>query len=72
MRNLDTFTISQRREAINQVIISKRDRTVLEMRLLDGMSYKEIGAVVCLEVRQIGKILNRGCEKVGDYLECRN
>ena len=72
MRNLDTYTRDERRDAINQVIISKRDRRVLELRLLDGMSYKEIGLDVCLEVRQVGKILNRGCDRVGDYLECRN
>ena len=69
MRNLDTYTRAERREAIEQVIISKRDRRILELRLLDGLSYKEIGADVCLEVRQVGNILNRGCAKVGDYLE---
>lgn len=69
MRNLDTYTISERREAISQVIINKRDRRVLELRLLDGMSYKEIAVDVCLEIRQVGNILNRGCEKVGEYLD---
>lgn len=69
MRNLDTYTISERREAISQVIISKRDRRILELRLLDGMSYKEIAVDVCLEIRQVGNILSRGCEKVGDYLD---
>lgn len=69
MRNLDGYTIEERRAAINQVIISKRDRRVMELRLLDGMSYKEIGADVCLEVRQVGNILNRCCDKIGDYLE---
>ena len=72
MRNLDIYTISERREAIDQVIISKRDRRVLELRLLDGMPYKEIGLDVCVEARQVGKILSRGCDKIGDYLECRN
>lgn len=69
MRDLSDYTRDERREAINQVIISKRDRRVLELRLLDGLSYKEIGDDVCLEVRQVGNILNRGCAKVGDYLE---
>jgi len=71
MRNLDSYTRDERREAINQVIINKRDRQILELRLLDGLSYSEISAYpgVCLEVRQIGNILNRGCAKVGDYLE---
>ena len=71
MRNLDSYTRDERREAINQVIISKRDRQILELRLLDGLSYSEISAYpgVCLEIRQIGNILNRGCAKVGDYLE---
>lgn len=71
MRNLDSYTREERREAINQVIISKGDRRILELRLLDGLSYGEISAdpEVRLEVRQIGNILNRGCAKVGDYLE---
>ena len=69
MRNLSDYTIAERKEAIEQVIFSKRDRRVLELRLLDGLSYKEIGQDVCLEVRQVGNILNRGCAKVGDYLE---
>ena len=69
MRSLDTFTREERRQAIDQVIISKRDRRVLELRLLDGMSYKEIAVDVCLEIRQVGNILSRGCEKVGDYLD---
>jgi len=69
MRSLDTYTREERRQAIDQVIISKRDRRVLELRLLDGMSYKEIAVDVCLEIRQVGNILNRGCTKVGDYLD---
>ena len=71
MRNLESYTRDERRDAINQVIINKRDRRVLELRLLDGLSYKEIGAdaEVRLEVRQVGNILSRGCALVGDYLE---
>lgn len=69
MRSLDAFTRDERRQAIDQVIISKRDRRILELRLLDGMSYKEIGEDVHLEIRQVGNILNRGCAKVGDYLD---
>ena len=69
MRNLSEYTRSERREAIEQVIISKRDRKVMELRLLDGLTYQEIGNEVFLEVRQVGNILNRGCALVGDYLE---
>ena len=71
MKNLDGYTRDERREAINQVIINRRDRLILELRLLDGLTYSEISLEpgVCLEVRQIGKILSRGCSMVGDYLE---
>lgn len=71
MRNLSNYTRDERREAIEQVIISKRDRRILELRLLDGMTYAEISAdpQVCLEVRQIGKVLNKGCAMIGDYLD---
>ena len=71
MTNLDAYTRDERRDAINQVIINSRDRRVLELRLLDGLTYKEIGADVCLEVRQVGNILNRGCTLVGDYLDSK-
>ncbi len=69
MTDLSHYTRNERREAIDQVIISARDRRVLELRLLDGMAYKEIAADVCLEIRQVGNILNRGCALVGDYLK---
>lgn len=74
MRDLSRYTRDERREAINQVIISRRDRRILELRLLDGLSYGEISAdpEVRLEVRQIGTILHRGCAAVGDYLDRKN
>jgi len=71
MTDLSDYTLDQRREAINQVIDSKRDRKILEMRLLDKRSYQEIGSdpEIRLEVRQVGYILSRGSAKVGDYLK---
>ena len=73
MTNLDAYTIDQRREAINQVIINKRDRKILELRFLDGMSYKEIGVdpEVRLEVRRVGVILNCGSAKIDAYLKSK-
>ena len=68
MTDLTGYTVEQRREAIHQVIYSDRDRRVLELRLIDGWCYKEIGAAVGLEVRQVGRILPAGSAKVGDYL----
>lgn len=69
MTDLSGFTLDQRREAIHQVIDSKRDRMILEMRLLDGCCYQEIADAAHLEVRQIGNILSKGSAKVGDYLK---
>lgn len=68
MTDLTNYTIEQIREAINQVIYSERDRRVLELRLIDGRGYKEIGAEVKLEVRQVGRVLSKGCAAVGEYL----
>lgn len=68
MTDLTGYTIEQRREAIQQVIYSARDRRVLELRLIDGWGYKEIGKEVKLEVRQVGRILSKGCASVGEYL----
>lgn len=72
MTNLKSYTIDQRREAINQVIPNKRDREILSMRLIDGMSYQEIGDKAHLSVRRIGVILSNGSAVIGDYLESKN
>ena len=71
MTNLRQYTIDQRREAINQVVANKRDREILFMRLIDGMSYQEISDEVHVSVRRIGKILNVNCAVIGDYLDSK-
>lgn len=71
MTDLKSYTIDQRREAIAQVITNKRNRQILEMRLIDGMSYQEIADAVHLSVRRIGKILNTDCAVIGDYLDSK-
>ncbi len=73
MTDLGPFTLDERREAINQVIPSKRDREILCTRLLDGYCYKEIASEAHISVRQAGNILAKGCSRVGKYLKrnCR-
>ena len=68
MTDLSEYTLSQRKEAINQVITSKRDRKILQMRYLDGDSYQEIADVVHLSIKRVGTILRKGSARVGDYL----
>ena len=72
MTDLSEYTLSQRKEAINQVITSKRDRKILCMRYLDGDSYQEIADVVHLSVKRVGTILRIGSQKVGAYLTKRD
>ena len=68
MTDLSEYTLSQRKEAINQVITSKRDRKILQMRYLDGDSYQEIADVVHLSIKRVGTILRIGSQKMGAYL----
>ena len=68
MTDLSHYTRDQRREAIDQVIVSKRDRLILSLRLLDGCCYQEIADEVHLSVRQVGNIISKGSARIGDYL----
>ncbi len=68
MTDLSEYTLSQRKEAINEVIPSKRDREILCMRYLDGHSYKEIAEIKHLSIKRVGTILRLGSAKMGAYL----
>ena len=68
MTDLSDYTISQRKEAISQVIPSKRDRKILSMRFIDGHTYQEIADVVHLSPKRVGTILRKGSAKMGAYL----
>lgn len=58
------LTYAEMETAINQRIIGKhsaRNRDIMRMRLLDGLTFEEIAEAVGLSVRQIYNIVYR-CE----------
>ena len=70
MRNINAYTNDEKREAINQVISSKRDRYILLQRMVDGVLIKEIAydPSVYLSERQVYRILKRHKPKLLVYM----
>ena len=73
MKDIKKYTNEEKREAINQVIASRRDRYILVLRTIDGMGYKEIAydPEVCLTIRQVARIISRGTDRIADYMRRR-
>ena len=53
------YTNSQIRELIAEHIHSLRDRTILEKRLIDGLTYEKIAEDMDMSPRQIKNIIYR-------------
>ena len=56
------YTNSQIQAAINEYIHSFRDRKILSMRLIDGLTYERIAEEMDMSVRQIKNIVYRNEE----------
>ncbi len=56
------YTNSQIQTAINEYIHSFRDRKILSMRLIDGLTYERIAEEMDMSVRQIKNIVYRNEE----------
>lgn len=55
------YTNSRIRELIEEYIHNKRDRAILEARLIDGFTFEQIAELVELSPRQVRTIVHR-CE----------
>lgn len=53
------YTNSQMRELIAEHLHSQRDREILSRRLIDGMTYEQLGNEFQMSSRQIQEIVHR-------------
>lgn len=60
------------RKAIEQCVHNKRNRDILQSRLLDELSYDELAAKYNLDARHIQRIVYREQEAVFLYMEKLN
>lgn len=56
MQHYDSLTNSQIEEIIAEKIHSERDRRIIRMKLIDGLSYEKIAELVDMSTRQIQNI----------------
>jgi DNA-directed RNA polymerase specialized sigma24 family protein len=56
MQHYDSLTNSQIEEIISEQIHSERDRRIIRMKLIDGLSYEKIAEIVDMSTRQIQNI----------------
>lgn len=55
------YTNSQIRELIEEYIHNKRDRAILMVRLIDGLTFEQIAELVEMSPRQVRTIVHK-CE----------
>lgn len=57
------YTNSRIRELIEEYIHNKRDRTILMVRLIDGLTFEQIAELVEMSPRQVRTIVHK-CESI--------
>ena len=57
--NMDGISTSQIESLIEQWIYSRRDRELLKLKFLDGLSYEEVAGIIDLSVTQTKTIAYR-------------
>lgn len=57
------YTNSQIRALIEEYIHSKRDRSILMVRLIDGLTFEQIAELVEMSPRQVRTIVHK-CESI--------
>lgn len=63
MQNYVTLTNSQIAERISENIHSERDRTIMRLKLIDGLSAERTAEIVDMSAVQIYRIVKR-CRKL--------
>ncbi len=66
--DLDNITNSEIDHLISEYIHSQRDREVLHLRLVDGLTYEKIADKMDMSVRQIKNIVYRAEVKLFKHL----
>ena len=65
------MTVSELQNNINERVFSERDRLILKLRYIDGLTYDKIAEKdVKLEVRQIRRICKKYENKIYKGLRC--
>ena len=59
MKHSITLTNSELSEWINEYCHSERNRTILRMKLIDGLTYERIAEIVDMSPRQIYNIVKK-------------
>lgn len=62
------YSNSKIAEAIDEFVHNKRDREVLKLRLIDGLTYEKIAEQMDLSPRAVKYIIYRGQDKVFRHL----
>lgn len=58
------YTNSVLRHAIDEYIHSERDRKILVLRLIDGLTYEQIAEAVDMSVRQVKNIVYKAQDRL--------
>lgn len=62
------YTNTQIAHAIDEYIHSRRDREILRLRLIDGLTYEQISEKIDMSVRQVKNIVYRAQERLFDKI----
>lgn len=57
MKNYITLTNSEIAERISEIIHSKRDREIMRLKLIDGLTLEQTAEIVDMSVTQIQRIV---------------
>lgn len=57
MQNYVTLTNSEIAERISEIIHSKRDREIMRLKLIDGLTLEQTAEIVDMSVAQIQRIV---------------
>lgn len=66
-----SYTNTEMEEIINEYIHSERDRLVMRMVFIDGLSHERIGEKVNLSTRQVSNVISKHSIIIADVLERR-
>jgi len=67
----DDFSNSQIDAAINEWIKSERDRRVLHLKIIDGLTYERIAEIMDMSPKGIQKIVWKAEDKLFKHLEVK-
>ena len=67
----DDFSNSQIDAAINEWIKSERDRHILHLKIIDGLTYERIAEIMDMSPKGIQKIVWKAEDKLFKHLEIR-